>query len=118
MVLGNRPPTGTELLYYVPVYVYHDCNTVVSTAPSLNEVIQFENLKVKQVTKMFTYYRRMIRNIPINTSLTTQIAVNSRGYLPTNSPTATQTVVVFFPIFGDSSTAITFGTLITSKEAR
>jgi hypothetical protein len=59
---------GTGSVYHnVPVYVFHDCNSIVSTVPSeIANVVQYEKLKVKQVTRMFSYYRKMRHNVPIN----------------------------------------------------
>jgi hypothetical protein len=89
-------PSSTVFSYRnVPVYIWFDTNTILSTTPSVNEIIQYENLKIKSLVRRWTYYTKFRRNIPINTSLTTQVSTGARGYLATSSPVTTQTVGVY-----------------------
>lgn len=108
----------------VPVYVYHDANSVISTTPSLSDVIQYQNLKIGSLCKRGKFYYKMRPNQPpSNDSAAT--AVSNRGYQSTSAPAATQTVVFFVPQFGpsDALTTVNIATLITTwyivaKDAR
>jgi hypothetical protein len=107
----------------VPLYVYHDMNTIVTTTPSYDDVIQYENLRVKRSLSTWTYYTKMRRNIPINTSLSTQVSIGSRGYIPCNTPVSAQTVVIYFPSFGSGNSNVNTSHLLITyycigKEAR
>lgn len=108
----------------VPVYVYHDANSVISTTPSLTEVIQYQNLRIGSLCKRGKFYFKMRPNQPpSNDSAAT--AVSNRGYQSTNAPAATQTVVFYVPQFGPNTatTSSTIATLIITyyivcKDAR
>jgi hypothetical protein len=108
---------ATSTFYNVPIYIFHDTNSVLNTTPSeTGDVIEYENVKIKRLTRMFTYYRKMRRNIPINTLLTTQVSISTRGYNLTTSPVATQTVCIYMPQYsGAASTRTVFGNLIITR---
>jgi hypothetical protein len=116
-ILSTNPYTNS------PLYIVHDMNQVITTALATNDIIQYENRRVKSLLRYWTYYAKMRRNVPINTSLTTQVNIGTRGYQPTNNPSATQTVLIGCDSFGSSTTSVQFGTIIITyycigKEAR
>lgn len=88
----------TQTAFQSPVFIAYDKNSFISTVPSKEQLIQYENLKIKRVLGNWSVYYRMQRNIPLNTSLTTSYGVSTRGYQPTNAPTASQTIMMRIPI--------------------
>jgi len=78
-----------------------------------NEVIRYENLKVRSSIKMWTHYVKFRRNTIVYDPGTVQYGL-SRGYQPTNIPKQTQTVVICIPKSGTVTSSITIGTLVAT----
>lgn len=104
--IGSNPNVN------IPFWVYHDKNTVVTSTPTTAAAIGYDNLKVKNLLRPWTAYYRLRRNIPVNTSLTTQFGVSTRGFQSTANGAATQTVVASVPQFGQGTSNVTAGVFI------
>jgi len=72
---------------YSPMFVYHDVNT--PNAPVSNDAdeaaadsLNYENCKVKNFYRPWSYYRKMQRNIRIDTTRTS-VTTSVRGYQAT-----------------------------------
>jgi len=96
---------------FTPVYVYHDVNSILTNITNIDLILAYESCKVKSLQRPWTYYRKMVRNIPVNTSWTSQVNMSARGYIPTDSPTATQCIAIYCT---STSTlpAGTYGTMV------
>jgi len=105
--------TATATGFNVPMYIITDYNTVVSSVLSQNEVIRYENLKIRSLTKMWTHYTKFRKNTVIYDPGNVQYGM-IRGYQPTNIPKQSQTIVVWVPKMGTATAAITIGTLIVT----
>lgn len=105
--LDSTTPAG-----YRPLYIIHDPNSIaVGTGSTglpltVNGTIQYENLRVKNANRPWSYYKRMVRNIPPSLA-------NYKGYIPTESPVATQAIQITIPQFS-TETTILLGSVITT----
>lgn len=70
-----------------PIYLTHIADAGSPSAPSVTQLIQYENTKVLSRTRTFSYYRRMKKMLPLNQS--TQNVENG-GWFRTAVPSATQ----------------------------
>lgn len=104
----NEFPAGAAGPRFSPAYVFHDANSI-SSIIGVNNVIQYENLVVKNLWLPWKKYYKMTRNIP--TSGTN--AISSKGYVPTASPIPTQSVQIYIPTIGTQSSGV-LGQLITT----
>lgn len=111
--MAETTVTGGAGYLNVPVYCVFDYNSILSTLPSsIDSLVEYDNLKIYHLNRVFTYYKKCRRNIPINTSLTTQVSIQNKGYIPTNTPVATQTMWITDPAWGTSSGSTHIGTYI------
>ncbi|ARO38299.1 capsid [Audaxivirus yotargis] len=90
------------------IYVIHDVNST-SSVSSVSAVIQYGNLVLKNLWMPWKKYYKMKRNIPA----AILDNVSTSGYLPTSTPTGTQSVQAFIPTIGTQSSG-EIGTLITT----
>lgn len=104
----NTFPAAAAGPKFTAVYVFHDVNTT-SAVTGINNVIQYENMVVKNLWLPWKKYYRMVRNIPVTNAVT----VSTRGYIPTVNPVPTQSVQVYIPTAGTSTSGL-LGTLITT----
>lgn len=75
--------------YYSPFYIVHDPDSTVATvADTVNEAIEYENMKVFDLHRPFQYYRKMAKQFRINSDVSTDI----KGYQSTATPQATQII--------------------------
>ena len=83
---------------YVPMFVFHDPNNVASplaTSSGGDECLQYESCKVFNCQRTWTYYRKLQRNIPNQSTWASQVNISSRGYIPTLYATGTQGIQMF-----------------------
>lgn len=105
----------TSGYHNVPIYCAFDYNSILNTPPSsIDQILEYENLKINSLTRPWTYYKKCRRNIPINTSLTTQVSIQNKGYIPTNTPVATQTMWFVDPEWGSGVQSIQIGYFIVT----
>lgn len=81
---------------YSPVYLIHDTNNTITTPITENEILQYENLRVQQVNRMWSRFWRMKRRI--NPTASTSISTN--GYSSVTQPQITQNIRIFIPSMG------------------
>lgn len=104
---------ASSAVHNVPIYCAFDYNSILNTVPtSIDPILEYENLQIKSLLRTWQYYKKCRRNIPINTSLTTQVSIQNKAYIPTNTPVATQTMWFVTPSWGSGTTAIQIGYLI------
>jgi len=107
-------PVGISYQYRnAPCYVAHDYNSIISSAPDVNTMLSYSNVKVYQSYRPWKYYAKFRRNIvPSNQDQAT--AISLRGYISTMAPAATQTVMVLFesPFTADSAAQLIFGRVV------
>jgi hypothetical protein len=85
--------TADTTFQYAPGYIFHDANTPTFGAKlTISVATAYENCKFVNMQRPWKYYRKMYRNIPGGSSIS---SFTSRGYLPTSTPFATQCIVLF-----------------------
>jgi hypothetical protein len=97
--------TSATSIGYYPAYVVHDINS--TTLPNTLSItdLQYENCRVMNCQRPWTYYRKMHRNVIGGMS--------NKGYLTTGSPVARQVIGVLFQEFSGVTTGtFTIGTVV------
>jgi len=86
------------------MFVLHDVNETTVSITSANGCLDYESCKVKNLQRPWSYYRKMQRNIPINTSLTQAQNINNRCYILCLYATPTQCIYLWWasPAWTDS----------------
>lgn len=87
----------TQTAFQSPVFVAYDKNSYITTVPSVQQLIQYHNLRIKRALSTWSVYFKMQRNIAVNTSWTTSFGISTRGYMPTNVPYPSQTILMRIP---------------------
>lgn len=112
-VTASASPGGISAPFgFVPMYVIHDTNSITEPVTAVINYLQYESCRVMNAQRPWTYYRRMARNIPTNSSWTAQRNINTRGWIPTDSPITTQGIFVRFEPGGTS--AQKYGTIVVT----
>lgn len=76
-----------------PLYYVHDTNMTITAIPSENDMLQYENLKVKNILRMHSIYFKMARRI--NPTATTTLSTD--GYSSVSNPQISQQIVALIP---------------------
>ena len=113
----HAAPASATGFGFQPVYVIHDVNNVVPVNITEDQVIQYDNLRVKSMSRLWKVYYKMVRNIPTVSSFT----VNTRAYQSTDAPVPTQQLLLFVPALGNpqaenlGKVVITFYTVFKNR---
>lgn len=86
----------------VPIYYLHDTNMSVTGIPSENEVLQYENLKIRNISKMHSVYYKMARRI----NATAPGTLSTDGYSSVQNPQVTQQIAMLIPNFSNTGNSI------------
>lgn len=90
----REAPSVAGQFGFRPVYCAHDTD-LINVPLSVNNIIQYENMKVKNSFTPWVYYRKMARRI----TTTNQTTLDGRGYLSTTTPASTQQLLFLFENF-------------------
>jgi len=91
---------------FSPQYLFHDSNISVTAAPSENDVMQYENLKIRPLNRMHSTYFKFSRRI----NATAPGTLSTDGYSSVQSPQVTQQICSLIPTV--STTAIPLGRFV------
>ena len=97
----HAAPAASTGFGFQPVYIIHDVNNVLPVAITEDQVVQYDNLRVKTLHRMWKVYYKMVRNIPCVSAYT----VNTKAYQSVDVPNATQQLLVFIPALGNPQAA-------------
>ncbi|QUS52600.1 capsid protein [Mute swan feces associated circular virus 6] len=90
----NASVLGTQAnSIIVPLYYLHDTNMTITTIPSENQVLQYENLKIRNLTRMHSVYYKMARRI----NATAPGTLSTDGYSSVQNPQITQQIAILIP---------------------
>lgn len=92
----------------VPMYYVHDTNMTITQIPSENTMLQYENLKIRNLAKMHTVYYKMARRI----NATAPGTLSTDGYSSVQSPQVTQQISLLVPNL--STVANTLGRMVVT----
>jgi len=99
-------------------YFFHDLNHALdfSASTTRDEQLGYENVKVVNLQRPWTYYRKMNRNLITDPTSTIVDTISIKGYYATTDPTRTQAIGFWFDqIYGTiTGDKIMLGTLITT----
>lgn len=94
--LANNTTIASSAISYqyrnTPIWIAHDYNSVISTGMTVDQMMAYSNVKLKQSNRVWRYYCKMRKNQPPSTA-DNATSVSNRGYQSTNTPVATQTIV-------------------------
>lgn len=99
--LPNKP-TPTK---FAPLYIYTDQNSNI-TVSNIGDAIEYEGCKIKNANQQWQYYSKMEKITGVGNAN----GVNLDGYIDTNTPLATGTVVIFGENF--NTTITTYGYIV------
>lgn len=91
-------PNNTTPTAYAPLYVFADMDNVIVSVSSINNILQYENLRVKDAFRSWQYYSKFQRVTG------TATGVNNDGYIDTASPQATGSIAIYGSGFNNSVT--------------
>lgn len=74
-----------------PVYLALDTNDQLPSV-TVNSIVQYENLKIKNTFSMWSVYYKMKRRLPFSTTA----AMSTSGYTSCQAPVATQGIIALF----------------------
>lgn len=106
--IPNKPNDESNVTTYQPLYIVQDRDS--TTLPStVNDMIQYENLKVKNLYRPWTYYRKFAKQT--STGVTGQVML-AGGYKDCGQPTGSQ--AIFIVSEPGLQTSTTYGRWITT----
>lgn len=85
----QSPVSLTPIRDWHPLYIVHDKDDTDQPV-DVNGMIEYENLKVFNLYRPFTYYKKFQRNVPVVNATNVSI----KGYQRTDNPQATQSIKV------------------------
>lgn len=99
--VNNVPvPLPVNNTRFRPVYIALDTNDQLPTV-NINNIIQYENLKIRNTYSMWSVYYKMKRRLPFAGTA----AMSTSGYTSCQSPIATQGIIALFE--GQQSQVVT-----------
>ena len=84
----NTPVNNSR---FRPCYLVLDTNDQLPTV-TVNNIVQYENLKIRNTYSMWSVYYKMKRRLPFATTA----AMSTSGYTSCQSPVATQGIIALF----------------------
>lgn len=104
----NTNALATTVGQFTPMYMFHDTTNQISSPPSEDTVLQFENLRIRSISRMHSTYFKFSRRLNAAAPGT----ISPDGYNTVSAPQATQQICTLIPATTGSSTSVPLGRFV------